>query len=39
MVDVLTIEFFNFLTLLKVVEADAAGVLHLYLGRFEVVRF
>jgi hypothetical protein len=39
MVDVLAIEFFNFLTLLKVVEAAAAGVLQLLLGRCEVVRF
>jgi hypothetical protein len=39
MVDVLAIEFFNFLALFKVVEADAAGVLHLILGRCEVVSF
>ena len=40
MVDVLTIEFFNFLALLKVVQADAAGVLLLLLGSCsEVVCF
>jgi hypothetical protein len=31
-VDVLAIEFFNFLALLKVVQADAAGIFLLLLG-------
>ena len=40
MVDVLAIEFFDFLALLKVVQADATGVLLLLLsGSSEVVSF
>jgi hypothetical protein len=39
-VDVLAIEFFNFLALLKVVQADATGVVLLLLGSSsEVIGF